>query len=178
MSVIDRAQTMPKRQRPTIVVTAPATNTAVTENESVALERGGYKRRRVGAKKWQYMCEHDHRRSQCKECGGSGICEHGRERCYCKECGGASICEHGRERSTCKECGGSGICEHGRIRNTCKECGGSSICEHGRRRDRCKECGGSSMCEHGRRRARCKDCLLYTSPSPRDRQKSRMPSSA
>ena len=26
--------------------------------------------------------------------------------------------------------------------------------------------------------AECKDCLLYTSPSPRDRQKSRMPSSA
>ena len=26
--------------------------------------------------------------------------------------------------------------------------------------------------------SRCKDCLLYTSPSPRDRQKSRMPSSA
>ena len=25
---------------------------------------------------------------------------------------------------------------------------------------------------------RLKDCLLYTSPSPRDRQKSRMPSSA
>ena len=25
---------------------------------------------------------------------------------------------------------------------------------------------------------RCKFCLLYTSPSPRDRQKSRMPSSA
>ena len=24
----------------------------------------------------------------------------------------------------------------------------------------------------------CNDCLLYTSPSPRDRQKSRMPSSA
>ena len=26
--------------------------------------------------------------------------------------------------------------------------------------------------------ARCPACLLYTSPSPRDRQKSRMPSSA
>ena len=26
--------------------------------------------------------------------------------------------------------------------------------------------------------ARTQDCLLYTSPSPRDRQKSRMPSSA
>ena len=28
------------------------------------------------------------------------------------------------------------------------------------------------------KRASYKDCLLYTSPSPRDRQKSRMPSSA
>ena len=27
-------------------------------------------------------------------------------------------------------------------------------------------------------KAYCMDCLLYTSPSPRDRQKSRMPSSA
>ena len=26
--------------------------------------------------------------------------------------------------------------------------------------------------------SRCKDCLLYTSPSPRDRTRSRMPSSA
>ena len=32
---------------------------------------------------------------------------------------------------------------------------------------------------HGQRRGRQSDyCLLYTSPSPRDRQKSRMPSSA
>ena len=30
----------------------------------------------------------------------------------------------------------------------------------------------------GRKVARLKGCLLYTSPSPRDRQKSRMPSSA
>ena len=89
---------MPKRQRPTIVVTAPATNTAVTEYESVALERGGYKRRRVGAKKWQYMCEHDKEKKACQECGGSAICEHGRQRSKCKECGGSSICEHGRQR--------------------------------------------------------------------------------
>ena len=31
---------------------------------------------------------------------------------------------------------------------------------------------------HGRLADRVKGCLLYTSPSPRDRQKSRMPSSA
>ena len=31
---------------------------------------------------------------------------------------------------------------------------------------------------HGGYGGRCSDCLLYTSPSPRDRQKSRMPSSA
>ena len=30
----------------------------------------------------------------------------------------------------------------------------------------------------GQELAQAKDCLLYTSPSPRDRQKSRMPSSA
>ena len=32
--------------------------------------------------------------------------------------------------------------------------------------------------EHVGSRKRSKSCLLYTSPSPRDRQKSRMPSSA
>ena len=32
--------------------------------------------------------------------------------------------------------------------------------------------------ENGNWRVLCKTCLLYTSPSPRDRQKSRMPSSA
>ena len=32
--------------------------------------------------------------------------------------------------------------------------------------------------EYTEKLARYKDCLLYTSPSPRDRQKSRMPSSA
>ena len=87
-------------------------------------------------------CEHEKQRSQCKECGGSGICEHGRQRSTCKECGGSQICEHGRRRSQCKECGGSGICEHGKRRSDCKECGGSQICEHGKRRSTCKECSG------------------------------------
>ena len=32
-------------------------------------------------------CPHRRQRSQCKECGGSGICEHGRQRSQCKECG-------------------------------------------------------------------------------------------
>ena len=91
-----------------------------------------------------------------------GPCEHGvKPRSKCKVC---NACPHGRQRYYCKECGGSGFCEHGRVRFTCKECGGAGICEHGRVRSRCKECGGS--------------CLLYTSPSPRDKRQSRMPSSA
>ena len=53
-------------------------------------------------------CPHGRQRSNCKECGGSGICDHGRRRSDCKECGGVSICEHGRVRSTCKECRGGG----------------------------------------------------------------------
>ena len=36
--------------------------------EKVMLEDGGFKRRRVGAKKWQRMCEHGRERSKCKEC--------------------------------------------------------------------------------------------------------------
>ena len=46
-------------------------------------------------------------------------------------------------------------------------------------------CRGDNNCKFGRNfcidevyRWRVKCCLLYTSPSPRDRQKSRMPSSA
>ena len=94
------------------------------EYEEVPLDDGGFKRRRVGAKHWQRMCEHGKQKKQCKECGGSSICEHGRQRYHCKECGGKSICEHGRRRYVCKECGGSSICEHGRQRIQCKECRG------------------------------------------------------
>ena len=82
--------------------------------EKVMLEDGGFKRRRVGAKKWTRMCEHSRQPNLCKECGGASICEHGRRRSSCKDCGGASVCEHGRQRSHCKDCGGASICEHGR----------------------------------------------------------------
>ena len=36
----------------------------------------------------------------------------------------------------------------------------------------------ASMRKYGRKFSKLLSCLLYTSPSPRDRQKSRMPSSA
>ena len=44
----------------------------------------------------------------------------------------------------------------------------------------CREgiCGSCSMFINGEPHGPDKFCLLYTSPSPRDRQKSRMPSSA
>ena len=96
------------KRRPGAVAT-----TGGGEYEEVPLEGGGFKRRRVGAKKWQYRCEHMKEKKRCKECGGSAICEHGRERNKCKECGGSAVCEHGRRRSRCKECGGGAICEHG-----------------------------------------------------------------
>ena len=83
-------------------------------------------------------CEHGVKyRSNCKVCSA---CPHGKRRSQCKECGGSGICEHGRVRSLCKECGGSQICEHARVRSQCTECGGGAICVHGRRRYRCKEC--------------------------------------
>ena len=44
---------------------------------------GGGKRAR-GGKPGQ--CEHNRRRSRCKECGGAGICQHARIRSRCKTC--------------------------------------------------------------------------------------------
>jgi hypothetical protein len=103
-------------------------------------------------------CEHDKRKSRCKECGGSGFCEHDKQKSQCKECGGSSFCEHDKRKSRCKECGGSSFCEHDKIKSTCKECGGSGICEHGKRKERCKECGGSGICKHDKRKSQCKEC--------------------
>jgi hypothetical protein len=54
------------------------------------------------------ICEHDHRRSQCKDCLGSGICPQKRQESFCKECDGSQLCEHDRRRSRCKECRRSG----------------------------------------------------------------------
>jgi hypothetical protein len=54
-------------------------------------------------------CVHNKRKSQCKECGGSGLCPHGRQKRKCKECRGSGLCPHGRQKRQCKECGGSGL---------------------------------------------------------------------
>ena len=113
---------------------------------------------KIGIKVGSQICEHERRRSQCKECGGSEICEHERLRSRCKECGGSEICLHGRFRSRCKECGGSEICEHNKQKSHCKECGGSQICLHGRLRSRCKECGGSQICQHNKIKNECSIC--------------------
>lgn len=88
------------------------------------------------------ICEHGHKRTTCKPCGGSSICEHGINRGYCKPCGGSQICIHDRVRSTCKDCGGASICVHNRVISYCVPCGGGSVCEHGQRLARCKLCGG------------------------------------
>lgn len=61
-------------------------------------------------------------RKRAKDSRDRNKCEHDRRRSKCKECGGASICEHNRQRSQCKNCGGGGICDHGRVRSHCKEC--------------------------------------------------------
>ncbi len=103
-------------------------------------------------------CEHDKRKSYCKECGGVSICRHNRHKSHCKECGGSQICEHNRQYSRCKECGGRSICKHNRAKSHCKECGGASICSHNRQKSHCKECGGASICSHNRVKSQCILC--------------------
>ena len=54
------------------------------EVNDAGLSKKGTKRKRAPPKG---PCEHGVKyRSQCKECGGSGICEHSRRRDRCKEC--------------------------------------------------------------------------------------------
>ena len=46
------------------------------EYEVVMLPKGGSKRRRLGAKSWQYLCKHDKQKQQCRECRP----DHGKQR--------------------------------------------------------------------------------------------------
>jgi hypothetical protein len=103
-------------------------------------------------------CEHNRRKSRCKDCGGSSICEHNIIKLNCKHCGGSQICEHNIRKHQCKDCGGSQICKHNKRKYECKDCGGIYYCEHNKRRSRCKECKGQSICEHNRIKSNCKEC--------------------
>lgn len=85
-------------------------------------------------------------------------CEHERKKSTCKECVGKCICPHNRQKSLCKECVGSGICCHITQKSQCKECKGVSICSHNRRKITCKECKGNSICTHNRVKISCKEC--------------------
>ena len=113
---------------------------------------------RIGLKVGGSICEHNRRRSTCKQCNGSQFCEHNRQRSQCKPCGGSQVCEHNKRRSICIDCRGSGICEHNRRRSTCIDCRGSGICEHNKRRVNCKDCNGSNICLHNKEKQTCKIC--------------------
>jgi len=68
----------------------------------------------------ELKCEQDRQRSQCKECGDSGICEHIRRKSQCKEYDGSGICEPAGRGPSARSVGSS-ICKHGRERSMCKE---------------------------------------------------------
>ncbi len=87
-----------------------------------------------------FKCEHNIKRGQCKECGGSQICVHNKIRKTCRECGGSQICAHNKHKTACKECGGSQICPHGKNRQYCRECGGTAYCAHNKEKRNCKIC--------------------------------------
>ena len=53
---------------------------------------------------YKKKCEHNQRKSQCKECKGSSICEHNRRKNECKECKGSRICEHNIQKTSCMIC--------------------------------------------------------------------------
>ena len=72
--------------------------------------------------KIKIKCEHNRRKENCRDCGGSQICEHNKQKSSCKDCGGASLCKHNKRKSRCKDCGGASLCEHNRRKEKCKDC--------------------------------------------------------
>ncbi len=104
------------------------------------------------------ICQHNKRKYDCRECGGSTFCHHGKYKRACRECGGSSFCHHGKYKRACRECGGSSFCHHGKFKTSCRECGGSSFCHHGKFKNICRECGGSALCQHEKNKYFCKVC--------------------
>jgi hypothetical protein len=94
---------------------APSTSVETTVADAASSDA-------IVPKPFKGFCEHGHRNSECKFCGGRAICEHGRRRRQCTTCRGSGICEHGKRKSRCKWCNGVGICEHLRLKSRCKEC--------------------------------------------------------
>ena len=85
-------------------------------------------------------CEHNKRKSLCRDCGGSEICEHNKQKPVCRDCGGSQICPHDKTKSNCRDCGGSLFCIHNKYKSYCRDCGGSSFCIHDKEKRRCKDC--------------------------------------
>jgi hypothetical protein len=83
--------------RPRVRIAVPDIDGAdADENRRDELTKKGTKRKR--APRTKGPCEHGVKyRSNCKVCSA---CPHGRRRSQCKECGGSGICKHGRERTT------------------------------------------------------------------------------
>ena len=80
--------------RPKVRIAVPGIDGAdVDEKRREESTTKGTKRKRAPPTKYpKGPCEHGVKhRSNCKECGGSGICEHGRRRYRCKECQSARV---------------------------------------------------------------------------------------
>lgn len=53
-------------------------------------------------------CEHNRRRSACKECDGSAFCEHNKQKIQCRQCSAYTFCEHNIKKTHCRICAPNG----------------------------------------------------------------------
>ena len=103
-------------------------------------------------------CEHDKRKSRCRECGGSEVCKHNKRKSQCYECNGSELCRHKKIKYNCKECDyGVTYCKHEKQKSLCIECN-SPLCKHNKQKKICKECDGAAFCKHDIRKSRCYQC--------------------
>jgi len=72
----------------------PSTSNTSGKASAEMLDHSAPKKRRTAEK----LCEHQRRKSRCKDCGGSGLCEHQRQRSQCKDCRSARSKTHTHQR--------------------------------------------------------------------------------
>jgi len=104
------------------------------------------------------LCEHDKRKSDCKQCSPSKFCIHNRMLRQCPICTPSIMCVHSSRRSGCKICSPNILCHHNCLHQICRICTPENFCEHNLQRKGCKICSPGKFCRHNRQPTKCKIC--------------------
>jgi len=113
----------------------------------------------VAKKKYiRKKCEHDKRKTDCKECSAGNFCIHNKTLRQCPICTPSCACEHSSRRNMCKICSPNILCPHNYRYQSCRICSPDKFCTHNLAIKGCKICSPCKFCPHNLQVTRCKIC--------------------